>query len=163
MCFHSSGIGLYRWILGIWTWFLSGRWNLCGNLGLFRVIQGRLSNIYYKCWGFGVNVRPLKILLIARAQLLCCCRGVSWESGPVVAGWGQYIYIYIRGVTCPRCLTKRRTYHPHSVIYRHVSRQNSEKWFKTKYSSRPISSPHEQLNKWYYKEGKNSQSTGTFP
>ncbi len=48
-------------------------------------------------------MRPLKILLIARAQLLCWCRGVSWESGPVVAGWGQYIYIYLRGVTvCSR-------------------------------------------------------------
>ncbi len=32
-----------------WDRLLSGRWNLCGNLGLFRVIQGRLSNIYYKC------------------------------------------------------------------------------------------------------------------
>ncbi len=32
---------------------------------------------------------------------------------------------------CLRCLTKRRTYRPHCVFYRHVSRQSSEKWFKS--------------------------------
>ncbi len=52
----------------------------------FGVIQGRLSNVRYKCWRFAVNVRPLKILLdctrpvsllLQRSELgkrSCCCR-----------------------------------------------------------------------------------------
>jgi hypothetical protein len=45
----------------------------------------------------------------------------------------------------------------------HVSRQSSEKWFKPKYSSRPLSSPREQLNKWYYKGKDRLPEYGSFP
>ncbi len=56
---------------------------------------------------------------------------------------------------CPSRLTKRRTYRLRSVIYRYVSRQSSEKWFKPEYLSYPLSSPREQLNKWYFiRKGK---------
>jgi hypothetical protein len=58
-------------------------WNLGGNLGLFG--EGCIIFII-SVEALGINVCPLKILLIARAQLLCCCRGVSWERVPVVAG-----------------------------------------------------------------------------
>ncbi len=53
------------------------------------------------------------------------------------------------GPLCPSRLTKRRTYRPRSVIYRYVSRQGSEKWFKPEYSSYPLSILCGQLNKWY--------------
>ncbi len=54
---------------------------------------------------------------IARAQFLCCCRGMSWESGPVVAGWGQYIYIYIRGVTKWKT---RLVFEETKILWRHI-------------------------------------------
>jgi hypothetical protein len=56
---------------------------------------------------------------------------------------------------CPSRLTKKRTYRPRSVIYRYVSRQSSEKWFKPAYSSYPLSILRGQLNKWcFIRKGK---------
>ncbi len=40
-------------------------------------IQGRLSNIYYKCWGFGVNGIHSKSCWLPHVQGLCRRRGLG--------------------------------------------------------------------------------------
>ncbi len=83
----------------------------------------------------------------------------------VVVVWGFYWHSKkVSGPPlCPSRLTKRRTYRPHSVIYRYVSRQSSEKWFKSEYSSYPLSILRGQLNKWYFIRKGKLPEYGNFP
>jgi hypothetical protein len=62
-----------------------GRQSLQGFLPL-RL--GEFQGVERENYKMELNIlkKNLKIFLIARAQLLYCGRGVSWESGPVVAG-----------------------------------------------------------------------------